>query len=137
LVRARSHRVEFAYRRCSRGRTYTGRAPKPAPRRDNACTARARTRSSGRSGYGPCLRKALPRSSGRAHHPNAVISYKIPIGTVFFLFSSKGERKNLKGSLRYLIVEATTTIEVLEKRGIGLTAPKVHIGDLKVAPNYL
>jgi hypothetical protein len=49
--------------------------------------------------------------------------YNPQSGRIFFWFSSKGERKNLKGSLQYLIVEATTTIEVLEKRGIGLTAP--------------
>ena len=27
------------------------------------------------------------------------------------------------------------TIEVLKERGVGLAAPKVHIGDLKVTPN--
>ena len=38
--------------------------------------------------------------------------------------------------LQYLVVEATVTIEVLEKRSIRLTAPEVQIGDLKIAPNY-
>jgi len=37
--------------------------------------------------------------------------------------------------IQYLVVEAAVTIEVLEERGIGLTAPEVQIGDLKIAPN--
>ena len=37
--------------------------------------------------------------------------------------------------LPYLVVEAAVTIEVLEERSIGLTAPEVQIGDLKIAPN--
>lgn len=35
----------------------------------------------------------------------------------------------------YLVVKATTAIEVVEECRIGLAAPKVHIGNLKIAPN--
>ena len=83
-----------------------------------------------------CEKRCRDRVDGRIT-PTLSFCIQSQSGRVFFWFSSKGERKNLRGSLQYLIVEATTTIEVLEKRGIGLTAPKVHIGDLKVAPNYL
>ena len=36
---------------------------------------------------------------------------------------------------RYLVVKSTATVEVLEECRVGLAAPKVHIGYLKVAPN--
>jgi hypothetical protein len=36
---------------------------------------------------------------------------------------------------RYLVVKSTATVEVLEECRIGLAAPKVHIGYLKIAPN--
>lgn len=35
----------------------------------------------------------------------------------------------------YLVVKATLAIEVVEECRIGLSAPKVHIGNLKIAPN--
>ena len=51
----------------------------------------------------------------------------------------KGDGENLKGReggmIQYLVIKATATIEVLEERGVGLVPKKVHIGDLKVAPN--
>jgi hypothetical protein len=40
------------------------------------------------------------------------------------------------GEGRYLVVKATTAIEVVEECLVGLAAPKVHIGNLKIAPNY-
>jgi len=39
--------------------------------------------------------------------------------------------------LQYLVVETAAPIEVLEERGVGFAAPKVQIGNLKIAPNYL
>jgi len=35
----------------------------------------------------------------------------------------------------YLVVKATSTIKVVEKCRVGRAAPKVHIGNLKIAPN--
>ena len=35
----------------------------------------------------------------------------------------------------YLVVKATIPIEVVEECRIGLAAPEVHIGNLKIAPN--
>jgi hypothetical protein len=45
-----------------------------------------------------------------------------------------GRVNGVKGR-RYLVVKSTATIEVLEECRVGLAAPKVHIGNLKVAPN--
>jgi hypothetical protein len=36
----------------------------------------------------------------------------------------------------YLVVEAATAIEVVEKGSVSLATPKVHIGNLKVAPDF-
>jgi hypothetical protein len=41
----------------------------------------------------------------------------------------------LVGGRTYLVVETAVALEVLEKRRVGLAAPKVHIANLKVAPN--
>jgi hypothetical protein len=45
---------------------------------------------------------------------------------------SEGDGKKL-----YLIVKATTAIEVVEECRVGLAAPKVHISNLKIAPNCM
>ena len=38
---------------------------------------------------------------------------------------------------KYLVVKTTSAIEVVEKCRVGLATPKVHIGNLKVAPNWV
>ena len=35
----------------------------------------------------------------------------------------------------YLVVKATTAIEVVEECRVGVATPKVHIGNLKITPN--
>jgi hypothetical protein len=37
----------------------------------------------------------------------------------------------------YLVVKPTRAIEELEERRVSLATPKVHIGDLKIAPNCI
>jgi hypothetical protein len=37
----------------------------------------------------------------------------------------------------YLVVKATSSIKVVEECRVGLAAPKVHIGNLKIAPNWV
>ena len=49
----------------------------------------------------------------------------------------EGERVRIWMVLQYLVVETAAPIEVLEERGVGFAAPKVQIGNLKIAPNYL
>jgi hypothetical protein len=47
-----------------------------------------------------------------------------------FVVRSDGDGEGL-----YLVVKATTAIEVVEECLVGLAAPKVHIGNLEIAPN--
>jgi hypothetical protein len=51
------------------------------------------------------------------------------------VFGSVGRMRVRIVRLQYLVVEAAVAIEVFEERGICLTAPKVQIGDLKIAPD--
>ena len=51
------------------------------------------------------------------------------------VFGSVGRVRVRIAGLQYLVVEAAVAIEVLEERGICLTAPEVQIGDLKIAPD--
>jgi hypothetical protein len=44
-------------------------------------------------------------------------------------------RSEGNGEGPYLVVKATTAIEVVEERLVGLAAPKVHIGNFKITPN--
>ena len=55
----------------------------------------------------------------------------------FFFFSSDFEQagRDDKGR-RYLVVKATEDIEIFKERRVGFAAPKIHIGNLKVAPNF-
>jgi hypothetical protein len=41
----------------------------------------------------------------------------------------------MKRGSTYLIIEAPVAIEIIEVRGEGFSAPKFHIGDLKVVVN--
>jgi hypothetical protein len=44
-------------------------------------------------------------------------------------------RRDDDGDGLYLVVKTTTAIEVVEECGVCLAAPKIHIGNLKIAPN--
>jgi hypothetical protein len=56
---------------------------------------------------------------------------------LLLLFSSDFEQagRGDKGR-RYLVVKATEDIEIFKERRVGFAAPKIHIGNLKVAPNF-
>jgi hypothetical protein len=77
---------------------------------------------------------ASPQRCRRSYIPS---NYRSGEGGQCFFFGVEFEVVEgcLKKGLQYLVVKAARTIEVLEERGVGLAAPKVHIGDLKVAPN--
>jgi hypothetical protein len=57
-------------------RNYSDLASIDPLRQDNVCTVHVRIRSRGKTGSGPCPRRALRRSSERVHHPNAIYHSK-------------------------------------------------------------
>ena len=105
------------------GRNYNELASIVALLRDNVCMESARIRSPGKTGFGPCPRRAPLRWNERARLPSA--------DCVILVRSD--ELSGGEGA--YLVVKATTAIEVVEECGVGFTPPKIHIGNLKITPD--
>lgn len=109
------------------GRNYSDLGSIGALLRDNVRMEGARIRSPGKTVFGPSPLGAPQRSNERARHPSAICM----IRNMFYLV----ERSEGDGEGLYLVVKATTAIEVVEECRVGFAAPKVHIGNLEIAPN--
>ena len=92
---------------------------------DSAETARGGIQYPRKNVFVPCARRAMRRYCALAHPPSAVDR---PQDTVSMINTN-----DIWASL-YLIVEPALAVEEVEKLAVGFTTPKIHIGDLKVAP---
>ena len=77
--------------------------------------------------------RSVPANSAAAIECTGASPQRCFIWSIFSSYLRGGKERDDV----YLIVKATATIEVLKERRVGLAAPKVHIGNLKVAPNCL
>jgi len=77
--------------------------------------------------------RSVPANSAAAIECTGASPQRYHISYTFgsYFGAARGEKGRL-----YLVVKATKSIKVLKERRVGLTAPKVHIGNLKIAPNY-
>lgn len=116
------------YRSCALGHNYSDLASIGPLLLDNVCTDYVHIQSRGRTGSGPFPQRVPRRSNERARHPSAM--NLIETYVLIHALRSEGDGKG-----RYLVVKTTMAIEVVEICRVSLAAPKVHIRNLKIAPN--